>query len=178
MNDEFIDVDYVEVDNDEDKKEPVDININADPLSALFSGIASIANNVTNSVKEYNMCRQQEETKRAAIKAQLKADLAKIEAQKKLFQQALENNHEINKMLINNEHQYTIEMIDTAISAINSASEQAKKNGDFSTVIDLMKFASQFIDMRSKYNLQLMDKAYSSNSANTIGLQSFGGYLT
>ncbi|MDE6087193.1 MAG: hypothetical protein K2G25_02275, partial [Oscillospiraceae bacterium] len=90
MYNEIIDVDYVEVENDtDDKKEPVDITINADPASTLFSGIANVVNNITNSVKEYNMCRQQEETKRAAIKAQLKAELAQINAKKEVLLQVL-----------------------------------------------------------------------------------------
>ncbi|MDE5584046.1 MAG: hypothetical protein K2J08_10120 [Ruminococcus sp.] len=178
MQKEIIDVDYVEVDNAADgKKEPVDITVNADPFSALFSGIASVVNNVTNSVKEYNMCRQQEETKRAAIKAQLKAELAQINAQKEVFLQVLENKHEIDKMLINNEHQYTIKLLDSAVSAVDGAVEQAKKNNDFTAVIDLLKASCELIDMRSKINLQIMDKVYSSKPVDAIDCKSPKGYL-
>lgn len=179
MQKEFIDVDYKEVNNDtDDKKEPVDITVNTDPISALFSGISSVVNTVTNSIKEYNMCRQQEETKRAAIKAQLKAELAQIEAKKEMFLQALKNKHEIDKMLINNEHQYTMKLLDGAISAVEGAVEQAKKNNDFTAVIDLLKVSCELIDMRSKVNLQIMDKVYSSNSANVIDCKPPKGYLT
>lgn len=178
MENEIIDADYVEVDSDtNDKKEPADITVNTDPISALFSGIASVVNTVTNSVKEYNMCRQQEETKRAAIKAQLKVELAQIEAKKEAFLQALENKHEIDKMLINNEHQYTMKLLDSAVSAVDSAVEQAKKNNDFTAVIDLLKASCELIDMRSKINLQIMDKVCSSNPVNTIDCKSPIGYL-
>lgn len=59
MEKEFIDVDYEEVTQKSDDDDR-NVTINADPLSAALSGITSIANNITNAVKEYNMCRQQE----------------------------------------------------------------------------------------------------------------------
>lgn len=178
MQKEIIDVDYVEVDDTaDDKKEPVDITVNADPFSALFSGVASIVNNVTNSVKEYNMCRQQEETKRAAIKAQLKAELARINLQKEVFLKALENKHEIDKMLINNEHQKAMKRIEEMHSFLNVAVEMAKQSNDVEILLNCIQTYNHFIEIESKINLQIMDKVYSSNPVNTIDCNSPIGYL-
>lgn len=181
MQKEYIDVDYTEIDdNSGDKKEnPADITINTDPLSALFSGIANVINTTTNSIKEYNMCRQQEETKRAAIKAQLKVELAQINTQKEKFLKALEYKHEINKMFINHEHQKTMKLLDSALSAVDEALQNAKKNNDFTIVIELLKYANNMTEMHSYLNLQLMDKVYLNNSDTaTIEINSPKGYLT
>ena len=71
MEKEYIDVSYTECEDTPQNKNG-DITICADPASAAISGFFGAVNNITNSIKEYNICKQQEETKRAEIKARLK----------------------------------------------------------------------------------------------------------
>lgn len=176
MQKEIIDVDYVECEDD-DKKEPVDITVNADPISTLFSSIASVANTITGSIKEYNMCRQHEETQRAAIKAQLKAELAQIDAKKESFLKLLENRHEINKMFINNAHEVTMKKLEEYSSAIDSAIKIAEETHDFESVITLLKISSDFCEMRSKIELSVMEQIYSNNPIGAINMDNNMKYL-
>ena len=76
----YIDVDFTEVKEKPEKQENKDITICADPVSTFFNGAFGMVNTLTSSVKEYNMCRQQEQTKRAAIKAQMKVQIEDIQA--------------------------------------------------------------------------------------------------
>ena len=182
MQKEIIDVDYVEVEKVESdtdgKKEPVDITVNADPYSALFSGVTSIVNNITNSVKEYNMCRQQEETKRAAIKAQLKAELAQINAQKEVFLKALETKHEIDIRNLNNLHQIQMKHIDEIHTVLDSAVEMAKQSNDIEILLNFMQAYNQFIEIESKVRLQGMTQIYESKPDNMIDCKLPKSYLT
>ncbi len=179
MQKEFIDVDYTEVNDDtDDKKEPVDITVNADPISALFSGVASVVNNVTNSIKEYNMCRQQEETKRATIKAQLKAELAQINAQKEAFLKILEDKHQNDIRNIDNTHQLQMKHIEEMHTLLESAVEMAKQSNDIEILLNFMNAYNQFIELEANVKLQVMDKVYSNNPVGAIESMSPKGYLT
>lgn len=172
---DYIDVDFSEVEeNPNDKKEPENITINTDPISALFSGFFSALNTATESIKEYNICRQQEETKRSAIKAQMKVQLAQINAEKELFLQMLEDKHQIDMLFINHELQQSTKMLDRALNAVDKALEKAETENDFKTVIELIKYAQDISEMRSRIDLQLMDKVYSSNTVSIATKQPIG----
>lgn len=175
MENEIIDVDYAKVDSDtNDKKEPVDITVNTDPISALFSSIASVVNTVTNSVKEYNMCCQQEKTKRAEIKAKLKSELAQIEANKEVYLKLLEDKHEENMMLINNMHHPIKDMS----NALQAAIEMAKQNNDIEILLKSMTLYNQCLEIESKVRLQNTEQICSSNPVGFIDFQQPKGYLT
>ena len=70
MSKDYIDVEYAEV--KQESKPHDDITVNTDPFSAAISGLCGVVNNITSAVKEYNICRQQEETRRAEIHANMK----------------------------------------------------------------------------------------------------------
>lgn len=138
MENEFIDVDYEEVtqkSDDDDKN----VTINTDPLSAALSGITSIANNITNAVKEYNMCRQQEQTKRTAIKAQMKVELEKIHSKEKLFLNAMNNQHKENMQRIQNYREKFKQVMLIVSEAIDSAIKISEQSGDYSEVCRLIE---------------------------------------
>lgn len=176
---EIIDVDYIEYDDksDDDNKTPGDVTINADPLSTLFHEVGSIVNNVTMSIKEYNICRQQEKTKREEIRAYLKMGLEQIRSQKEVMLKQLEVCHEEEMRLIQNEHETTMKLIDVCISVIGTAVETAKETKDFSSVIELMRYSGELADMRSKVNMQLMKHTSSNAPVITIGSSLPKGYL-
>lgn len=179
----IIDVNYIECDEkpDKDNNTSGNVTINADPLSTLFheavSGICGIVNNVTTSIKEYNICRQQEQTKREEIRAYLKMGLEQIQSQKEIMMKQLEFRHEADMAFIQHEHEVTMKLIDSSISVIDSAVETAKETKDFSVVIELMKYSGELADMRSKVNLQLMECTGSNTSASAIGCSLPKGYL-
>ena len=81
MAKEYIDVDWTEC---EDKPQYKN-GVYTDPASALISGICGVANNITCAIREYNICKQQEETKRTEIKARLKLGLAEIKVKKEVI---------------------------------------------------------------------------------------------
>ena len=85
---EIIDVEYSETDNNSESK---DIVVNADPMSAAVNGFFGAVNHITDAVKEYNICHEQEETKRAEIRAKLKLGMAEINAKKEIVLKQLEN---------------------------------------------------------------------------------------
>ena len=103
MEKSIIDVDYTEIEDSGNKETNGDITVNTNPISTIIhdtvSGVFEIVNNVTNAVKEYNICRQQEETKRAEIRAYLKIGVAEINAKKEVLLKQLDNQHELNGFL-------------------------------------------------------------------------------
>lgn len=163
MNKEYIDVDYRECDQKKDSTTPnTNVTVNTGPVSTLIhdtiSGFCGIVNNVTDAVKEYNICRQQEETKRAEIRAYLKIGLAEINAKKELLLKQLDNQHELDIQYIKNVHEMVMKQLDAGIEAIKAAIDVAKETKDFSNVIELMNVNNGFIEARSAFTLQLMDR--------------------
>lgn len=168
MSNDYIDVDFTET--TEDKTQTPDINISADPLSALITTIGTVGKSIT----EYKMCKQHEETKRSQIKANLKIGLEQIHTQKEICLKMLDNQQKLNIMFINEQHEITMQTLDVHLDAIKSAIEIAKETKDFSTLIDLMKINNDFIQMRSEFTLKLMDKTNNSLLPQKDGIT---GYL-
>lgn len=157
MDNDIIDVKYEEVPVGKNDS-PRDIKINMDPISTAINEVGGIVNNITNAVKEYNMCRQQEETKRAEIRAYLKIGLAQIEAQKEIYIKQLEQHHEAQMEHIKTINELAMKQLDSSIETLKVATDIAKETKDFSTVIELMKINNNFVEIRSKFTLELMDK--------------------
>lgn len=169
MEKNYIDVDYIEC---EGKKDKTDVNVNVNPVSTLIheavSGVFGVVNNVTNAIKEYNICRQQEETKRAEINAYLKIGLAEINAKKEVLIKQLANQQELNLQYLKDYHEMLMKELDLGLEATKAAIENAKVNNDFSNVIELMKINNAFIETRSEFTLQLMDRTNKSDSIKLI----------
>lgn len=151
---EYIDVDFVDVTEEKQEKQKEDVTICTDPISTLINGVCGIVNTLTSSITEYNMCRQQEQTKRAAIKAQMKVQIEQINAQKEVCLKALENRHQENMAQIEVLHQRTI----SGLENIRIGVEAASKIGDMETVLSLIQAQTIFVEMNNKSQLALMDK--------------------
>ena len=152
---EYIDVDFVDVTEEkQEKQKEEDVTICADPISTLINGVCGIVNTLTSSITEYNMCRQQEQTKRAAIKAQMKVQIEQINAQKEVYLKALENRHQENMAQIEVLHQRTI----SSLENIRIGVEAASKIGDMEAVLSLIQLQTTFVEMDTKSQLSLMDK--------------------
>lgn len=163
MSKEYIDVDYNDCEQkDDSKSQNTNVTVNTGPVSTLIhetiSGFCGVVNNVTNAVKEYNICKQQEETKRAEIRAYLKIGLAEINAKKELLLKQLDNQHELDMQYINDVHEMVMKQLDAGIEAIKAAIDVAKETKDFTNVIELMNVNNGFIEARSAFTLQLMDR--------------------
>lgn len=163
MSKEYIDVDYNECEQKDDSKpQNTNVTVNTGPVSTLIhetiSGFCGIVNNVTDAVKEYNICKQQEETKRAEIRAYLKIGLAEINAKKELLLKQLDNQHELDMQYIKDVHEMIMKQLDAGIEAIKAAIDVARETKDFSNVVELMNINNGFIEARSVFTLQLMDR--------------------
>lgn len=181
MEKSIIDVDYTEIEDSGNKETNGDITVNANPISTIIhdtvSGVFGIVNNVTNAVKEYNICRQQEETKRAEIRAYLKIGVAEINAKKEVLLKQLDNQHELKLEYIRSINEAVMKQLDAGIEAIKSAIEVAKETKDFSSVIELMNVNNTFIETRSTFTLQLMDRITVNDSISSIGNSMPKGYI-
>ena len=176
MEKEYIDVDWTEC---EDEPQPKNSNITicADLASAMISGICGVVNNITNSIKEYNMCKQQEETKRAEIRANLKLGLAKINAQKEILLTQMNQEHEVKMLHIQNYYAIMMRDLDVALETTRAAIEIAKETKDISGLIDIMKAQTEMSQIRSHFMLEQMDKTISQNMSNRIAFSQTKGYL-
>lgn len=164
MQKEYIDVEYTEIPNDEKSQQDPNITINTNPLSALISGMCSIANGITNGVKEYNMCRQQEQTKRTAIKAQMKVQMEQINAQKELYLSSLEKAHTIQLEQIRHQHEECMLILKDLSDTIHCAIDVAKETKNFSDVCMLLQEQRQTFIVQSEMNLKYMEMSgYQSN---------------
>ena len=177
MKNDYIDVDYEECEQENDDSSNYNnVTLNTDPVSTLIhesiSGFCGIVNNVTNAVKDYNICRQQEETKREEIRAYLKIGLAEINAKKELLLRQLDNQHELDIQYIKDVHEMVMKQLDTGIEAIRAAINIAKETNDFSNVIELMNVNNSFIETRSSFTLQLMERTGGRDSINMINTTS------
>lgn len=181
MEKSIIDVDYTEIEDSGNKETNGDITVNTNPISTIIhdtvSGVFEIVNNVTNAVKEYNICRQQEETKRAEIRAYLKIGVAEINAKKEVLLKQLDNQHELKLEYIRSINVAVMKQLDAGIEAIKSAVEVAKETKDFSSVIELMNVNNTFIETRSTFTLQLMDRTTVNDSISSIGNSMPKGYI-
>lgn len=165
MTDDFIgkviDVDYkiLSADNDENapEKQDTDITINADPISALISGFCGVVNGLTDAVKEYNICKQQEQTKRAEIKAQMKIAVEQINAQKELCLRVLDHQHEIAMLQIQEFYKQYRMALEDASSAVHSALEVAKESKNFSDVCALLEMERNILKDSSEAELKFME---------------------
>lgn len=175
MKKDYVDVEYKECEK-ENPKEKTNVTINTNPISTAIhetvSGVCGIVNNVTNAVKEYNMCRQQEETKRAEIRAYLKIGLAEIDAKKEILIKQLDNQHELDIRYIKDYHEMVMKQLDAGIDAIKVAIDVAKETKDFTSVIEMMNVNNKFIETRSEFTLQLMDRTGGRDSVAMISSNS------
>lgn len=167
MEKEFIDVDYEEVTQKSDDDDR-NVTINADPLSAALSGITSIANNITNAVKEYNMCRQQEQTKRAGIKAQMKVEFEKIHSKEKLFLTAMNNQHEENMQCIHNYCEQFKQAMLIVSKAIDSAIKVSEQSEDYSEVCRLIELNCSVMERINDMEVKKMKTSNNLLSGNNI----------
>lgn len=165
MTDDFIgkviDVDYkiLSSDNDENapEKQDTDITINADPISALISGFCGVVNGLTDAVKEYNICKQQEQTKRAEIKAQMKVAIEQINMQKEICLKVLDEQHEKDMIHIQEFYQQCRMVLEKASSAVQIALEIAKESKNFSDVCTLLEIENNIFKNISETELKFME---------------------
>ncbi len=176
MEKEYIDVDYTER---EDTPQPKngDITICADPTSAAITGFCGIVNNITNSIKEYNICKQHEETRRAEIKAQLKLGFAQINAQKEALLTQMNQEHELKMLFVQNYFNSLNREFDMAFEEMKTTIEIAKENKDMSALIDFMRMRAEISQTHSQFLLECMDKTINQNPSQTISLNPVQGYL-
>ncbi len=177
MEKEYIDVSYTECEDTPQNKNS-DITICADPASAAISGIFGAVNNITNSIKEYNICKQQEETKRAEIKARLKIGLAEIQAKKEILLTQMNQEHELKILHIQNYYTIMMRDLDVALDATKAAIEIARETKDLSGLIDIMKAQTEMSQIRSRFLLEQMDRTISQNNiSERIAFNQTKGYL-
>ena len=100
------------------------------------------------------MCKQQEITKRAAIKAQMKVEIERINSQKEMCLKFLESNHKENMKQIESFHTQTMAGLENIRIAIDTAS----KNSDMDCLLELIKAQTFFMEMNNKSQLALMEQ--------------------
>ena len=61
-------------------------------------------------------------------------------------------------MLINQQHDVTIQTLNKYLSIMDSVIEIAQQTKDFSSLINLITINNEFIQMRSELSLKFMDK--------------------
>lgn len=176
MENEYIDVDWTECE-DKPQHKNGDITICADPASAFISGIFGAVNNITNSIKEYNICKQQEETKRAEIKARLKIGLAEIQAKKEILLTQMNQEHELKMLHVQNYYTIMMRDLDVALEATKTAIEIARETKDLSGLIDIMKAQTEISRIRSDFMFQQMDKTIAQSNSQRISFGQTKGYL-
>ena len=77
-------------------------NITPESVVGLANSVMTLAGKISNDVKEYKITREEERTKRIAIKSQLKQEIAKIDAFKEIALTTINNTHKENIQWINN----------------------------------------------------------------------------
>ena len=176
MANEYIDVDWTECE-DKSQSENKNINICTDPFSIVVSSICGAVNNITNSIKEYNICKQQEETKRTEIKAHLKIGLAEIQAKKEIILTQMNQEHELKMLHIQNYYAIMMRDLDVALEATRTAIEIAKETKDLSGLIDIMKVQAEMSQIRSRFLLEQMDRTIAQSNSQRITFSQTKGYL-
>lgn len=154
---DYIDVDFVDVKKEQEEPKEKDVTIRTDPLSIiskdLVGGFFGSINTLTSSIKEYNMCKQQEQTKRNAIKAQMKVQIEAIQANKEKFLKLIEEDNDRKMAEIEDFHNQTMKTLDI----IQKNSEVALKNGDNEMVLSLMQMLITFSEINNRERLRLME---------------------
>ncbi len=176
MKNEIVDVDYTEV-YDNDQGNQSDIIINTSPEAAIAHEFASVIKGFSNDIKEYKIAKEQELTKRAEIKANMKIAIAQIDAKKEMVIKYLENQHERDMAYISTYNKMILDSLDGYINSINIALECAREENDFSDVIMLLDKLNEFTEMRSKYYLEIIDKNSDTGISGLLGKGSSSGYL-
>lgn len=160
----YIDTVFEEVPTDnETNDKDIDITLNTDPLSALITGVCGVVNNITNAAKEYGICKQQEKTKREAIKAQMKVDIEKINAQKEIYLEYLNQQHEIKMFQIQSFYNQYSEALKDASAAVHGAIEVAKESKNFTDVCALLEFERSILKDSSEAELKFMEISQTNN---------------
>lgn len=153
---DYIDVDFVDVKKEQEEPKEKDVTIRTDPLSIiskdLVGGFFGSINTLTSSIKEYNMCKQQEQTKRTQIKAQMKVQIEAIQAKKEMVLQLIEKDHDQKMAEIEKLHQAAM----AGLENIRIMVEATAKNGDMDAMLSLIQAQTTFVEMSNRSQLELM----------------------
>ena len=164
MKENYIDVEYTTINDESGKDDEKDITIRADPISTGIHDICNVVNNLTDSIKEYNICKQQENTKRAEIKARMETCIAYINAEKEKIFKELDNRYAIQMKFIEELHYRTC----LSLEPIRTAIEDASKSGDVETVLSLINVQTTVLEFLNKSALDTMDRVILANKENNI----------
>lgn len=136
MAENFIETDYQVLSPDDGG---TDITINADPGAAAVTGLFRSIDNVTNAVREYNMCKQQEKTKREEIKAQMKVQIETIHAQKEAYLKRLEAQHTKDMFELKQSYDMLRLELDRFSEGIRAGIEIARETKDMAGLCQLLE---------------------------------------
>ena len=156
MENNIIEVEYTDLPEEPQPEGNIPIPSEAGLPTAILKTVADVFNNVTNSIKEYSMLKEQEKTKRAEIKMQLKLGLEQIQAQKEVLLTDLNNRHERDMTVIRLIDEEINKRLDANINAVNAAIECAQKNNDFSAVMDFLEMMNSTQALSVECRLKLM----------------------
>ena len=154
----IIEVEYTDLPENSQPEGNAPIPSEADLTTAILKTVADVFNNVTNSIKEYSMFKEQEKTKRAEIKMKLKLGLEQIQAQKEVFLTYLNNSYEKDVTMIRAFNEQINSGMNNYTNAINGAIESAKETNDFSVVVDLLKLMNSAQVTNMELMITMMDK--------------------
>ena len=170
MENNIIEVEYTDM---PEKPQPMPIPSEASIPAAILKNATDVLNNITNSIKEYSMFKEQEKTKRAEIKMQLKLGLEQIQAQREIILTELNNKHERDMTAIRAFDEQVNRILDSQTNAINAVIESAKKTNDFSRVLDYLEMLnstqSMFMDFRLKMMAQTSGMPILSDNYKAVG---------
>lgn len=158
MENNIIEVEYTDLPENSQPEGNAPIPSEADLTTAILKTVADVFNNVTNSIKEYSMFKEQEKTKRAEIKMKLKLGLEQIQAQKEVFLTYLNNSYEKDVTMIRAFNEQINSGMNNYTNAINGAIESAKETNDFSVVVDLLKLMNSAQVTNMELMITMMDK--------------------
>ena len=158
MENNIIEVEYTDLPEEPQPEGNIPIPSEAGLPTAILKTVADVFNNVTHSIKEYSMFKEQEKTKRAEIKMQLKLGLEQIQAQKEVLLTGLNNKYKTDTLSMQMVDEDIKRVIDTHINAVNAAIETAKETNDFDTVLVLLNMLNSAQTAMSEYRLRTMDK--------------------
>lgn len=157
--DEIIEVECTDVTD----RSGCDHHISITPEGAVIQEVASLIKTFSNDIKEYQIAKEHELTRRAEIKANMKITMAEIEARKEIFMKALDNEHEKKMEHIDSYNKIMLESLNAYIDTIKVARELAQKENDFTNVISLLDKMNDMVELRSRFLLELVDETSASN---------------
>lgn len=158
MENNIIEVEYTDLPEEPQPEGNIPIPSEAGLPTAILKTVSDVFNNVTHSIKEYSMFKEQEKTKRAEIKMQLKLGLEQIQAQKEVLLTGLNNKYKTDTLSMQMVDEDIKRVIDIHINAVNAAIETAKETNDFDTVLVLLNMLNSAQTAMSEYRLRTMDK--------------------